>query len=155
MNLTKPIEYKNIKDQLNKKDSIALISCNNCVRVAGTSNVDKMKELALRLREDGYNVIEGNIVTLACVEPYLKTVRISYKVDTVIVLACCAGWSNIKRNFPNLKLVKSLYSMGPMVGDMEKGVIKLLMPYKAYADQKGNEFKMLKGTPMPTRQINI
>jgi len=152
---TKQREYEAITSELSKDDTIALVSCNNCVRVAGTGGEEKMKELALRLRENGYNVRDGFLLTKACPQPYMGTVQLSPLVDTVIVLACTAGWSTANRVFPNRKVIRSLKDVGLLITDTDKGVVKIARAFGGYEDLKGKEFEIGTGAPMDTQQIEV
>ena len=155
MIFTHSLEYETITNELSKDDTIALISCNNCVRVAGTGGEDKMKELALRLREDGYNVKEGFLLTKACPQPYMGTVQLSPLVDTVIVLACTAGWSTANRVFPNRKVIRSLKDVGLLITDTDKGVVKIAKSFDGFEHLLGKEFEIGTGAPTDTQQIEV
>ena len=155
MIFTRQLEYETITKELSKDDTISLVSCNNCVRVAGTGGEEKMKELALRLREDGYNVKEGFLLTKACPQPYMGTVQLSPLVDTVILLACTAGWSTANRVFPNLKVVRSLKDIGLLITDTDKGVVKIAKAFDGFEDLVGKEFEIGTGAPTDTQQIEV
>ncbi|MCK5231533.1 MAG: hypothetical protein KAR13_14765, partial [Desulfobulbaceae bacterium] len=124
MIFTKFFPHESITNQLSKDDTIAIISCNNCVRIAGTGGGKKLKEVALWLRGDGYNVKEGFLITKACPQPYMGIVRLNPLVDTVIVLACNAGCSTAKRVFPGMKIVRAMEDVGLLITDTDKGVVK-------------------------------
>ena len=155
MVLTESLPYEAITEQLSKDDRISIVSCNNCVRVAGTGGEQKMKELASRLREDGYRVEDGFLITKACPQPYMGAVQLGPRVDTVVVLACYAGWSNAKRRFPGLKVVRTTEDIGLLITDTEKGVVKLAKVFDKYKDRLGKEFEIGTGKPMPSEQIQV
>lgn len=156
MILTKSLDYENITKNLDKeKDVIAIIGCNTCIRVGGAGGPDKLKELAMKLKSDGYNVKEGIMLPIACMEPYLFTAKLANGVNTVISLSCSAGFSNMKRNFPGIKIIETVDDIGLMVADANKGVLKLLSPYEKYNDKLGKEYvicsdgKELQGENLP------
>lgn len=155
MVLTESLPYETITEQLSPEDTISIVSCNNCVRVVGTGGEEKMKELALRLREDGYDVKDGFLITKACPQPYMGAVKLSPRVDTVVVLACYAGWSNAKRMFPGLKVVFTTKSVGLLITDSDKGVVKLAKVFDKYKDRLGKEFEIGTGKPMTSEQIKV
>lgn len=157
MVLVKSLNYDDIVKNLNKEeDVITIIGCNTCIRVSGAGGPDKMKELAMKLRNDGYNVLDGFMLPIACMEPYLFTASISPSVNTIIALSCSAGWSNMKRNMPHLKVIQTVDDIGLMIGDASKGVLKLLQPYEIHKDKIGNEYAMCSdGKLMAERQIPI
>lgn len=157
MIMTKSFKYENITKKLDKeKDIISIIGCNTCIRVGGAGGPEKMRELALRLRKDGYNVKDGFMLPDACMEPYLITVSLSPEINTVIALSCSAGSSNIKRNYPGLKVIDTVDDIGLMIGDANKGLLKLQRPYKKYRDLKGNEYEMCSdGKIVPGKQLHV
>ena len=141
MILTKSLSYEEITRNLDKeKDSIAIIGCNTCIRVSGSGGPEKLKELALKLRSDGYKVKEGFMLPIACMEPYLFTAKLAIGVNTIISLTCSAGVSNMKRNYSELKIIETVDDMGLMVSDANKGILKLVCPYDKYKDKVGSEY---------------
>ena len=155
MIFTKPLDYETITNELSKDDTISIISCNNCVRVVGTGGEDKMKALAFRLKQDGYNVKDGFLLTKACPQPYMGTVQLSPLVDTLIVLACTAGWSTANRVFPKLKVVRTLKDVGLLITDTDKGVVKIAKAFNGFDDLVGKEFAIGTGKLMDTQQIEV
>lgn len=155
MVLTESLPYEAITEQLTGNDTISIISCNNCVRVAGTGGEEKMRELAFRLREDGYHVEDGFLITKACPQPYMGAVKPGPRVDTVIVLACYAGWSNAKRRFPGLKVVRTTEDIGLLITDTDKGVVKLAKVFDKYKDRLGKECEIGTAKPMSSEQIQV
>lgn len=155
MVFTKLLSYELITGELSKESTISIISCNNCVRVAGTGGEKKMKELAFKLKEDGYNVKDGFLITKACPQPYMGSVRLGPLVDTLIVLACNAGWSTANRVFPGKKIVRTLEDVGIIITDTDKGVVKVAKTFDKFKDQLGKEFEIGTGKPMSSEQINV
>ena len=155
MIFTKSLPYESVTGALSKEDTISIVSCNNCVRVSGTGGEVKMKELALRLREDGYNVRDGFLITKACPQPYMGAVKPSPLTDTLIVLACYAGLSNAKRMFPNHKVVGTTEDVGLLITDTDKGVVKLAKVFEKFSDLKGREFEIGTGKLMDTEQMQV
>jgi hypothetical protein len=119
MNRTRAVKYKVIAGQLDKnKDIISLISCNTCVRLAKTGGAKKMKELALQLRADGYQVRDGFLITLPCWDHCLENVTLHSIVNTVIVVGCSCACANIAVRFPGLKIVPAVLDRGTVVEDL-------------------------------------
>ena len=110
MIITKSRSYREIKKNLKKSDQIGIISCNSCVRRCNTGGEKIMKKLAARLKKDGYNVIDMDLVGAACDFEQLK--KDELKGDLNIVFACDAGVYNIKKLFPRKKLIKALNTVG-------------------------------------------
>ncbi|MFO7964039.1 MAG: hypothetical protein R6U50_08985 [Desulfobacterales bacterium] len=155
MIFTQPLDYETITSELSKDDTIAIVSCNNCVRVAGTGGEKKMKEMAFRLREDGYRVKEGFLVTKACPQPYMGMLGLSPLVNKVIVMACTAGWSTACRVCKTRKVVRSLEDIGLLITDTDKGVVKIAKAFDGFEDLVGKEFEIGTGAPMATEQIKV
>lgn len=135
------LDYERLTSNLDKdKDVITIIGCNTCIRVSGAGGPEKMKELALKLREDGYKVKDGIMLPIACMEPYLATVKLANGVNTIVSLSCTAGVSNIRRNYPNIKVVETVDNIGLIVADTNKGVVKIAMPYEKHSHKIGEEY---------------
>ncbi|OEU64269.1 MAG: hypothetical protein BA867_03080 [Desulfobacterales bacterium S5133MH16] len=155
MIFTKKLPYESITNELSKDDTISIISCNNCVRIAGTGGGKTMKEVALRLKGDGYNVKDGFLITKACPQPYMGIVRLNPLVDTLILLACNAGCSTAKRVFPGMKIVRTMEDVGLLITDTDKGVVKLAMAFDKFKDLVGKEFEIGTGKQMSSEQIKV
>lgn len=152
------LKYEELTSQLDKdNDVITIVGCNTCIRVSGAGGPDKMKELALKLRKDGYNVKDGFMLPIACMEPYLATLKLAQQTNTIVVLACTAGVSNIRRNYPHLKVVETVDNIGLIVADTNKGVVKVAMPYKNHKHKLGEEYPIGSDgkNKMPNKQIPI
>jgi len=134
--------YQEITGALKKDDLIALISCNNCVRVCGTGGEAKMEQLAQQLRGDGYRVREGFLLTKACPQPYMGTVRLDPAVDTLVVLACYAGYSNAKRRFPDHKVVQTTEDCGLLITDSDRGAVQVAVAFEGHEDAVGKQFEI-------------
>jgi len=99
MIITKAKPYILIKKQLKKRDRIGIISCNSCARMCHTGGKEAMEKLAAKLRKDGFNVVDMDLIGFACDVDQLKRGELKGNVD--IVLSCDAGVYNLKRLFPN------------------------------------------------------
>ncbi|WBW95617.1 hypothetical protein [Oceanirhabdus sp. W0125-5] len=143
MIFTNSFKYEDIISKIDKeKDSITIVGCNGCVRTSGAGGPEKMKELALKLRNDGYNVLDGYMLPAACVEPYIHKAKLSFDVNTVIALSCSAGFFNMKNNFSHVKVVESVEDIGLFVADANTEIIKVVMPYEKHKDKLGEEYIM-------------
>jgi len=110
MILTKLIPYNNIKKQLSKKDKIGIVSCNNCARMCGTGGEKEMKILAEKLKKDGYNVIDQDLIGAPCMINQLKKNELHGNIT--LVLACVSGIHNLKKLFPKKKIIAGLETVG-------------------------------------------
>jgi len=141
MIFTKSLDIEDIKKDLDKdNDVIAIIGCETCVRVSGSGGDEKMKELALKLRSDGYNVKEGFMIPTACT-PKIFLAKPGRSVNTILSLACSAGTSNLERELSQYKVVRTTEDIGLMIHDTVTEAIKITMPYDSHKDEKGNEYE--------------
>ena len=110
MILTKLVSYNKIKKQLNKKDKIGVVSCNTCARICGTGGEKELGILAGKLKKDGYDVVDMDLIGAPCWMNQLK--KDELHGDTTIVLACVAGVYNLKKIFPKKKIISGLETIG-------------------------------------------
>lgn len=115
MNSTKAIRYEKLIESLKKENKITIVSCNTCVRLNETGGEDKLEALATKLRNDGFNVRDGFLITMPCQDHYMNNVTITPDIDTIILLACSAGCSNALVHFPKQKIVPALEDRGMMI----------------------------------------
>ena len=144
--------YDEITKELGKDSVISLISCNNCVRACGTGGQAKMRELAEKLKGDSYNVRDGFLLTKACPQPYMGAVRLDRTVDTLVVLACYAGYSNARRRFPDLKVVQTTEDVGLSIPDSDRRTLELAMAFAGHENLLGEQFEMGTGKPLWSNQ---
>ena len=102
--------YGIIKGMLRKWKKIGIVACNSCARVCETGGREKMEELAERLRKDGYNVVDTDLIPLACNVDLVK--RPKYESDVLVVLACDSGVYTFQSLFPAKKIVPALNTIG-------------------------------------------
>jgi hypothetical protein len=110
MILTKLVDYKKITKQLNKNDKIGIVSCNYCARMCGTGGEKELNILEEKLKKDNYNVVDMDLIGAPCMMNQLK--KDELHGDTTIVLACVSGVYNLKKLFPNKKIISGLETIG-------------------------------------------
>lgn len=138
----KPLPIEELQKNLDKEnDVISIISCQACARGSGYSGPDQMKELALKLRADGYNVKEGFMVLYSCT-PKALFAKLDKAVNTVISMSCGAGTDNVARLFTNVKAIGSSQDVGLVAGSTRLGLLKVTMPFADFKEEKGKEFGM-------------
>jgi len=158
MIFTKVISYEDIEKELDKdNDIISLVGCETCVRVAGSGGQVRMKKLAIKLREDGFNVKDGFLVPTAC-SPKSGFAKITSDINTILSVSCSAGTSNIKRFFPGYKVVETTVDVGLMIEDANKETLEITMPYESYKKELGQSFETFTGvrkdsdSSLPTKE---
>ena len=77
--------YGVIKGLLKKWKKIGIVACNSCARACETGGKKCMEELAEKLRRDGYNLIEEDVVPMACNVDMAR--KGDYKADILIIMA--------------------------------------------------------------------
>jgi hypothetical protein len=102
--------YGVVKGMLKKWKKIGIVSCNSCARVCETGGKEKMDELAARLRQDGFNVVDMELLAMACNVDAAK--RPSYQADYLISLACDSGVCTLQSLFPDRVVVPALDTIG-------------------------------------------
>lgn len=153
MIFTETLTSDEIKNKLNKDDVIAIIGCSSCARMSGTGGEKQMKDLAMQLRGEGFNVKEGFSINTVCTPKVLQA-KLDRKVDTVITLCCSAGCSNATQIFANHKVVRGCSDVGLMTANKTNGTVRVAMPYKNYKDTKGNVYKMFTGELVNNNSLN-
>jgi hypothetical protein len=144
MIFTKPLSYDEIKKKLNNEDVITIISCQACARASGSGGEEKMKELALNLRSDGFNVKDGYTINAVCT-PKVIQAKLDKKVNTVITMSCSAGAANASNMLAVNKVVGTSTDIGLMSVNTKEKVLKVAMPYESSKDEKNKEYQMFSG----------
>ena len=89
MIVTSAKPYGIVKGQLKKWKKIGIVACNSCARVCETGGKQKMEEMAERLRKDGFDVVDVELVPMACAIDIVK--KPNYQADMLISMACDSG----------------------------------------------------------------
>ncbi len=110
MIVTNSKPYGVIRGMLKKWKTVGIVSCNSCARVCETGGKESMDELATRLKADGFQVLDTELVPLACNLDAVK--RPDYKADYLVVLACDSGVFTLQSLFPNKVVVPALDTVG-------------------------------------------
>lgn len=110
MIVTKALSYSVIKKELKKSDKIGIISCNACAKLCGTGGEEVMNLLAERLKKDGFNVVDMDLIGTPCNRDLLNKSQLHGNVQ--IVLACEGGVYNLKKIFPKHKIISGNKTIG-------------------------------------------
>ncbi len=110
MIVTNSKPYGVIRGMLKKWKTVGIVSCNSCARACETGGKESMDELATRLKADGFQVLDTELVPLACNLDAVK--RPDYKADYLVVLACDSGVFTLQSLFPNKIVVPALDTVG-------------------------------------------
>jgi hypothetical protein len=112
--------YGIIRGMLKKWKKVGIVSCNSCARVCETGGKDKMEELATRLKTDGFDVVDMELVPMACNVDAMK--KPDYKADYLIALACDSGVCTLQSLFPNKAVVQALDTVGLGARDVQGNI---------------------------------
>jgi hypothetical protein len=115
---TKP--YGVIRGMLKKWKKVGIVSCNSCARACETGGKEKMEELAARLRQDGFDVVDTELLPMACNVDAAK--KPNYQADYLIALACDSGVCTLQSLFPNKIVVPALDTIGLGARDVQGNI---------------------------------
>ncbi|PIZ00787.1 hypothetical protein COY61_01595 [bacterium (Candidatus Gribaldobacteria) CG_4_10_14_0_8_um_filter_33_9] len=110
MIVTKKRPYIEIKKDLKKTDKIGIISCNACARLCKTGGEEELKKLASKLKKDGFEVVDIDLIGTPCDSDLLNKSQLHGNVQ--VVLACDAGVYNLKKLFPKHKIISGTITLG-------------------------------------------
>ena len=110
MIVTSSKPYGMIRAMLKKWKKVGVVSCNSCARACETGGKEKMEEFANRLKQDGFEVVDTELLPMACNIDAAK--KPSYQADYLVVLACDSGVCTLQSLFPNKIVVPALETIG-------------------------------------------
>ena len=120
MIITSSKPYGVVKGMLKKWKKIGIVSCNSCARACETGGKEKMDQLAERLRQDGFDVVDSELLPMACNIDAAK--KPNYQADYLVVLACDSGVFTLQSLFPNKVVVPALDTMGLGARDVQGNI---------------------------------
>jgi hypothetical protein len=112
--------YGMIRGMLRKWKTVGVVSCNSCARACETGGKEKMEELANRLKQDGFQVMDTELLPMACNIDAAK--KPDYKADYLVVLACDSGVCTLQSLFPNKVVVPALDTIGIGARDVQGNI---------------------------------
>ena len=117
MIITSSKPYGIVRGMLKKWKTVGVVSCNSCARVCETGGKEKMDEFANRLKQDGFQVADTELLPMACnIEAAKKP---DYKADYLVVLACDSGVVTLQTLFPNKIVIQALDTIGLGARDVQ------------------------------------
>ncbi|RJS74460.1 hypothetical protein CW714_01525 [Methanophagales archaeon] len=121
MIVTEKKPFGMIKAKLKKSDKISIVSCNMCARLCETGGKEGLEEIKEKLKEDGYNPVDEFLFSPVCDRTMVKKV-VKPKGNVILVLACDAGFVNIKSEFKNKTAIQVLDTVGLGAFDENKNI---------------------------------
>jgi hypothetical protein len=110
MIVTSAKPYGVIRGMLKKWKKIGIVACNSCARVCETGGKEKMEEMAERLKKDGFEVVDVELVPMACAIDAVK--RPNYQADMLVSMACDAGLCTLQLLFPSKVVITANDTIG-------------------------------------------
>jgi hypothetical protein len=110
MIVTSAKPYGVVRGMLKKWKKIGIVACNSCARVCETGGKEKMEEMAERLKKDGFEVVDVELVPMACAIDAVK--RPNYQADMLVSMACDAGLCTLQLLFPSKVVIPANDTIG-------------------------------------------
>jgi hypothetical protein len=110
MIVTSAKPYGVVRGMLKKWKKIGIVACNSCARICETGGKEKMEEMAERLKKDGFEVVDVELVPMACAIDAVK--RPNYQADMLISMACDAGLCTLQLLFPSKVVIPANDTIG-------------------------------------------
>lgn len=110
MIVTTSIPYGVVKGMLKKWKKIGVVACNSCARTCETGGKKILEEYVQRLRNDGFEVVDEDLVPMACYIDLAK--KGDYKGDYLIILACDSGVATYQSIFPTKRIIPANNTIG-------------------------------------------
>jgi len=120
MIVTNSKPYGVVRGMLKKWKKIGIVSCNSCARACETGGKEKMEALAARLKQDGFNVVDMELIPMACNIDAVK--KPEYHADILVALACDSGVCTLQSIFSNKIVVPALDTIGLGARDLEGNI---------------------------------
>jgi hypothetical protein len=102
--------YGLIKGQLKKWKKIGVIACNTCARICETGGKEAMEKLVTRLRADGFEVVDEDVIPMTCNLDMAE--KGDYQGDILIILGCDSGFATFQALYPNKRIVNGNKTVG-------------------------------------------
>lgn len=122
------LSYDELKRTLSRDDKIVLWSCDTCVKHCGIAGMEKMAVLEDMLKEDGYNIINKELISESCQINLAKKHKLSKedifnKATAIITLTCELGYQCVKAVFPKTTVIATAKTLGSGNFSNRKGPI--------------------------------
>ncbi len=140
--LTRKRPMDDIVKELDLNERIAVISCNNCVKISGAGGEGVWEGFCDDLEKRGFRVEDRILITNPCSRGYLENLTLSPVVKTVVMLACEGAQNGFKTIFPDIRLIAANETLGLFVVSKADKVVKLAMTFPGYENLKDREFKL-------------
>ena len=112
--------YEKIKAHFKKGERVSIVSCNTCARSQEAGGAKMMEEMGQRLVDEvGIELVEEIVLTTGCNADYYDHANPRSDVDKILCLGCWAGWTVVKKKFPDIPVVAGVKTLGiPAMSEM-------------------------------------
>jgi hypothetical protein len=122
--------YEDLKTKLMPEERILILSCDSCARLNnGLGGEEGVRKLSKKLMDDGFDVVNYELLNVACSPDELKGRLNDMKVrelfegaDVIIPLSCSAGIERVKESMPKLRILRVTETLGLGTYSPETGV---------------------------------
>jgi hypothetical protein len=154
--LTRPRPLDEIVAELDASEALSVISCNNCVRAAGSGGEGVWEKVCDDLVARGFRVEQRVLITNPCSRGYLEDLKIPSAVKTVVLLACRGGRASLLSLHPELKVVEGTETLGALISSKADKVLKLSVACPGYEKLLGKDFELGKAAaPYPQERLHL
>jgi hypothetical protein len=138
-------------------EPVAVISCNNCVKVSGAGGEGVWEGYCHKLRERGVRIEQEVLITNPCSRGYFENMSISPAVKTVVLMACRGAQSGFHSLFSDKKLVSATETMGLFIASAREGAVKLAMAFPDFKHWLGKDFALgnTAAGPLPEQKLDM
>ena len=102
--------YGVIRSMLKKWKKIGIVACNSCARACETGGKQSLETLSERLRTDGFEIVEEDVVPMACNVDLAK--KGDYQADILIIMACDSGVTTYETLYPAKRIIPANKTIG-------------------------------------------
>lgn len=155
--LTRLRPMDEIVSELDPTEPVAVISCNNCVKVSGAGGEGVWEGFCKELKRRGIRVEQEMLITNPCSRGYFECMKLEPAVKTVVLMACRGAQSGFHSLFPKRKLVSATETLGLFISSTKEHAVQLAMAFPGYEDLLGRDFPLGKtaGGPLPENKLKM
>jgi len=147
------LAYEDIKKQLDKKDKVGIVTCNNCARLCGVGGPEKAEALEEKLSKDGYKVVSTADMLVGCNYEYYKDANVSPDATALLVLSCPVCAKVVEQIYKDKKAIKCAEAVGAFILSPSKNRFKVEEVFQGHEAKKGTEYTLLTGDPLKDQKM--
>ena len=106
-----------------KDKRTGIVACDSCSIACDTGGRKNLDQLAMRLIQDGYDVVYTGLFPMPC-NVELEQIP-DFEVDELLILACDAAGNTFQTLFPSIKIIPGLDTIGIGAKDAKGNIVKI------------------------------